>query len=66
MSGTIIALELVVKKFHKLRTLLHPARLARVADIVRGAWASELERQRMVGWLEQVAEEVGNGTESDV
>ena len=58
MIGPVISLVLVTERLRKLRTLLNPARLARVADIVRGAWASELERARMAGWLERIAEEV--------
>ena len=64
MLGPILALAHITERLRKIRTLLNPDRLARVADIVRGeAWASELERQRMVGWLERIAEEVGSGTE---
>ena len=45
MLGPVLALTHITGRLRKIRTLLNPERLARVADIVRGAWASELERQ---------------------
>ena len=66
MLGPVLALTHITGRLRKIRTLLNPERLARVADIVRGAWASELERQRMAGWLEQVAEEVRGGTDDNL
>jgi len=66
MIGPVIALAHITERLRRLRILLNPERLARVADIVRGSWASELERARMAGWLERIAEEVQGGTETDV
>jgi len=58
MLGPILALAHINERIHEVRRLLNPARLDRIAAILRGSPASILERNRLAATVERIAEEV--------